>query len=249
MAGDFEVVKAGWLEKKSMMRWQRRYFVLLRQSNHRHASLAYFREEVSSIDEATLGRAKGVVDLCWGTKVDGVRGREHSFQVTLAKHALKCDAGTAAGRAAWVAALRDEVKGLVKEATQTFNGEEWCIDPKYELIKKVGSGAYGFVASAVDTSPEAKARCGGVPHPVAIKKVAGVFEDVVDAKRILREPPPRPPVPSPPFESRAAAKERNPGPYSQARSGSCGTGTTPASSGSTISWSRPSARTLRICTS
>lgn len=48
----------------------------------------------------------------------------------------------------------------------------------YDLIKKVGSGAYGFVASFTDT------RTG---EEVAVKKIADAFEDVIDGKRILRE--------------------------------------------------------------
>ena len=52
--------------------------------------------------------------------------------------------------------------------------------PVPKLQKKVGSGAYGFVCSADDVNVKpAKA--------VAIKKVAKAFEDMVDAKRILRE--------------------------------------------------------------
>lgn len=52
------------------------------------------------------------------------------------------------------------------------------IDAKYKLIRKVGSGAYGFVVSAEDVSANKK---------VAIKKITDAFEDIVDAKRILRE--------------------------------------------------------------
>jgi len=52
------------------------------------------------------------------------------------------------------------------------------VDTKYSLIRPVGSGAYGVVISALDTSNGKK---------VAIKKIPRVFDDVVDAKRILRE--------------------------------------------------------------
>mmetsp|Transcript_11607 Transcript_11607/g.36936 ORF Transcript_11607/g.36936 Transcript_11607/m.36936 type:complete len:405 (-) Transcript_11607:447-1661(-) len=52
------------------------------------------------------------------------------------------------------------------------------VDPKYKLLRKVGSGAYGFVVAADDTSTNKQ---------VAIKKIANAFEDMVDAKRILRE--------------------------------------------------------------
>jgi mitogen-activated protein kinase 1/3 len=52
------------------------------------------------------------------------------------------------------------------------------IPKKYELIRPIGSGAYGVVISALDT--ETGRKC-------AIKKVHRVFEDLIDAKRILRE--------------------------------------------------------------
>ncbi|KAF4729410.1 hypothetical protein FOZ63_028588 [Perkinsus olseni] len=46
-----------------------------------------------------------------------------------------------------------------------------------EFIRKVGSGAYGTVASFSD----------GSDHKVAVKKVQNAFDDLIDAKRILRE--------------------------------------------------------------
>ncbi|CAM9909524.1 unnamed protein product, partial [Discosporangium mesarthrocarpum] len=49
---------------------------------------------------------------------------------------------------------------------------------KYELIKPIGQGAYGVVISALNKETNQK---------VAIKKIARAFEDLVDAKRILRE--------------------------------------------------------------
>ena len=52
------------------------------------------------------------------------------------------------------------------------------IPSRYQLIRPVGSGAYGVVISALNTDNGKK---------VAIKKVHRVFEDLVDAKRILRE--------------------------------------------------------------
>jgi len=52
------------------------------------------------------------------------------------------------------------------------------VDVRYQNIEKIGSGAYGLVCAAQD-------KVSG--KPVAVKKVADVFEDLVDAKRILRE--------------------------------------------------------------
>eukprot|EP00927_Polykrikos_kofoidii_P042155 TRINITY_DN3600_c0_g1_i1.p1 TRINITY_DN3600_c0_g1~~TRINITY_DN3600_c0_g1_i1.p1 ORF type:complete len:373 (+),score=60.35 TRINITY_DN3600_c0_g1_i1:177-1295(+) len=48
----------------------------------------------------------------------------------------------------------------------------------YELIKKVGSGAYGTVASFQDPRTKQK---------IAVKKITDAFHDLIDGKRILRE--------------------------------------------------------------
>jgi len=58
----------------------------------------------------------------------------------------------------------------------TFN-----IDTRYNLVKVIGSGAYGVVISATDSSSS------GDNKTVAIKMVPKAFQDEVDAKRILRE--------------------------------------------------------------
>lgn len=47
-----------------------------------------------------------------------------------------------------------------------------------EFIKKIGSGAYGSVASFRDTRTDTK---------IAVKKISNAFEEVIDGKRILRE--------------------------------------------------------------
>ena len=57
-------------------------------------------------------------------------------------------------------------------------GTTFCVDERYELIKQIGLGAYGVVCSCYDKKTNMK---------VAIKKVPNAFDDLVDAKRILRE--------------------------------------------------------------
>ena len=52
------------------------------------------------------------------------------------------------------------------------------IDGRYQNLRPIGDGSYGFVASGVDVKTGTK---------VAIKKIKDVFADVIDAKRILRE--------------------------------------------------------------
>ena len=55
---------------------------------------------------------------------------------------------------------------------------EFVIDTRYQPIKAIGKGAYGVVCSAQDTVSQKK---------VAIKKITNAFENIIDAKRTLRE--------------------------------------------------------------
>nr|AAR04351.1 putative MAPK [Tetrahymena thermophila] len=54
----------------------------------------------------------------------------------------------------------------------------FVVDEKYEYIKQIGYGAYGVVCSAVNKENGSK---------VAIKKVQNAYDDLIDAKRIVRE--------------------------------------------------------------
>lgn len=57
-------------------------------------------------------------------------------------------------------------------------GTKFEIPKRYRFIKAIGTGAYGVVISASDSVTDTK---------VAIKKIPHAFDDLVDAKRILRE--------------------------------------------------------------
>jgi len=56
----------------------------------------------------------------------------------------------------------------------------FCVPSRFQFIKKVGTGAYGAVASFKDISSDPR-------EEVAVKKITRVFDDLVDAKRIYRE--------------------------------------------------------------
>ncbi len=80
-----------------------------------------------------------------------------------------------------------ETKVVVPKGRAVYEvgGTQFVIDDKYEVIKQVGSGAYGVVASALNKQTNKK---------VAIKKVfifnmqvINAFDDLIDAKRIVRE--------------------------------------------------------------
>ena len=67
-----------------------------------------------------------------------------------------------------------------RPGTHSFvvSGTRFDVDKHYTLIKPIGHGAYGVVISALNTETGQK---------VAIKKITRAFDDLVDAKRILRE--------------------------------------------------------------
>lgn len=52
------------------------------------------------------------------------------------------------------------------------------MDERYTFTKRIGYGAYGVVCAAKDTQTKGD---------VAIKKIPKAFQDLVDAKRVLRE--------------------------------------------------------------
>lgn len=54
----------------------------------------------------------------------------------------------------------------------------WCESKRYQVQEVIGKGSYGVVFAAIDTTTGAR---------VAIKKIQGVFDNVADATRILRE--------------------------------------------------------------
>ena len=58
------------------------------------------------------------------------------------------------------------------------NLPNWDLKGKYTLLKRLGKGSYGSVCLAQSNQTGQK---------VAIKSIKGIFEDIYDAKRILRE--------------------------------------------------------------
>lgn len=58
------------------------------------------------------------------------------------------------------------------------SGTYFDVDNSYQVLRPIGHGAYGVVVSAVNKSTNTK---------VAIKKITRAFDDLIDAKRILRE--------------------------------------------------------------
>jgi len=78
------------------------------------------------------------------------------------------------------ASSEDRSRVVVPRGKHAFTcaGSTFVVYDKYEFIKQIGHGAYGVVCSAVDKT---------TGHKIAIKKVPNAFDDLIDAKRILRE--------------------------------------------------------------
>ena len=65
-----------------------------------------------------------------------------------------------------------------KYHTFSLAGNTFEVDVRYTNLKPVGGGSYGLVCSAKDNL---------TGKPVAIKKITDTFQDLIDAKRIMRE--------------------------------------------------------------
>eukprot|EP00297_Palpitomonas_bilix_P006935 CAMPEP_0113896990 /NCGR_PEP_ID=MMETSP0780_2-20120614/18378_1 /TAXON_ID=652834 /ORGANISM="Palpitomonas bilix" /LENGTH=382 /DNA_ID=CAMNT_0000888299 /DNA_START=17 /DNA_END=1165 /DNA_ORIENTATION=+ /assembly_acc=CAM_ASM_000599 len=65
-----------------------------------------------------------------------------------------------------------------KTTTFSAGGNTFDVDMKYSFIKRMGEGSYGVVCAVKNSKTGEKQ---------AIKKIKKVFQDVTDAKRILRE--------------------------------------------------------------
>jgi mitogen-activated protein kinase 1/3 len=74
--------------------------------------------------------------------------------------------------------IERQIKWSSSKHTFTVSGTKFVVDERYEYIKQIGLGAYGVVCSCYDKKEN---------RNVAIKKVGNAFEDLVDAKRIVRE--------------------------------------------------------------
>ena len=71
-----------------------------------------------------------------------------------------------------------QMKHARKYHTFSLAGNSFEVDVRYTDLKPVGGGSYGLVCSAKDNL---------TGKPVAIKKITDTFQDLIDAKRIMRE--------------------------------------------------------------
>lgn len=78
---------------------------------------------------------------------------------------------------------KDKEKEKTKLHSFVVAGTTFTVESKYKFQRQIGQGAYGVVCSCKDLSKEPTDE----NYKVAIKKVPNAFEDLIDAKRILRE--------------------------------------------------------------
>ena len=181
--------------QKSKAGWKKRWFEL-------HGNIfSYFKKKTNE------NKPRGVMTLTWNSEIkiydveDGVDTEaQHCIQLTTPTSSVIVVSLSKEDEKRWIGHLRktintikelhdmrnptgssasatalEECRGMVSFSVQ---GSTFHVDKKYKLIKAIGHGAYGVVISARDEETGEK---------VAIKKVANAFEDIVDAKRILRE--------------------------------------------------------------
>ena len=74
--------------------------------------------------------------------------------------------------------LHQSVRRCTNTTEFNLSGTRFEIDAKYKPIKAIGHGAYGIVIACRNEKTGEK---------VAIKKIPGAFNDIIEAKRVLRE--------------------------------------------------------------
>lgn len=136
----------------------------------------------SESSSAATGTTDGSESDDWdGSDADGGRRRSRRREHAGGDDDVVRAARTKRRKARKERERRRESGGEAKKAvTSKFAvcGTVFEVDAKYAPIKPVGKGAYGVVCSAREVETNRK---------VAIKKIVNVFENVVDAKRTLRE--------------------------------------------------------------
>ena len=173
------IIKEGRLLKKGSLSWKTRYFILT------NTKISYYVREGES-------KPRGELPLTFKSQLLENATRPFAFQVVTEDRSVTFCAASAEEEKEWRGALEEALEEAAQRpegADQPGSGASgWqCVSAagqdfempgKYELIKPIGHGAYGVVISALNHDTSGK---------VAIKKIPDTFEDLVDAKRIVRE--------------------------------------------------------------
>ena len=171
---------------KSGRDWKKRFFILNTQDH----TISYVKKRGDTM-------VRGIIPISASTVVRPSTIHKAGLEVTTGRIELVAYAISEEERDDWVCAIQEVVNSVTHlqssaaaakrddiiadhEDVHSFSvsGTKFTVTRNYELIKPIGQGAYGVVISALNKITNQK---------VAIKKVTKAFEDLVDAKRILRE--------------------------------------------------------------
>jgi mitogen-activated protein kinase 1/3 len=168
----------GTLHKKTLLVWKERFFVL------RGTSLSCFKKK----GDAEPGRVYVVTGQFSIEKL----GKGAGFHLKTPSKTLRLRADSDKEEAEWVTTLETVIRNEKEKVSlrplrantklwwaETKQGQ-FCfeLDSHYEMRKTIGSGGYGVVVSAINRRDDTK---------VAVKKVVSAFDDVLVAKRMVRE--------------------------------------------------------------
>ncbi|RLN20173.1 hypothetical protein BBJ28_00014807 [Nothophytophthora sp. Chile5] len=115
------------------------------------------------------------------TELEGERGRTSNNASVASTSAVGNRGGRIPRAGVGAATSSSAFFPPIRPQLHSFNaiGQVFTLDVRYQLLKSIGNGAYGAVIAVKDVSN------GG--ESLAVKKITNIFEDLVDAKRILRE--------------------------------------------------------------
>eukprot|EP00752_Nemacystus_decipiens_P009610 g8587.t1 len=169
----------GSLHKKCLVLWKERYFVL------KGTTLSQFKKKGDSEPKRAMTVGAG-----WSVQRASKAG--DGFVLTAPGRVTKLRASSEQDEQEWVNALETLIKNEKEKLSKVplrSNTKLWwaetkqgqfCfeLDDHYEMNKTIGSGGYGVVVSALDKKKDTK---------VAVKKVVSAFDDMLVAKRMIRE--------------------------------------------------------------
>lgn len=185
--GQDEVVLSGYLLKKSAAAtgWHERFFVLTR------TRILYYDSH------ETLHKCRGVLDLNPSCVVRPSTSAPNAIKVNCDGKSLPLAANSPEEINRWKDAIEFVVSTMSSAMSGTGDalgvisvladrsvrtteiaGIEFTIDPYYDDFHPIGYGSYGVVCKAIDLRTGTE---------IAIKKVAPVFRDLIDTRRLLRE--------------------------------------------------------------
>jgi len=172
-------IKEGRLLKRgSVGSWKTRFFVLSSEK------VAYFGKPGDA-----PSKPRGELALTSSSQLVDFSKRPFSFQIITNAQSLTVSAANTEEEKEWRGAIEEALAvaatrgGELRDAGSSWQvvsaaGQDFEMSTRYEILKPIGHGAYGVVIAAIDHSNDTK---------VAIKKIPDTFEDLVDAKRIVRE--------------------------------------------------------------